>query len=111
MDSRRIDQTWLCYIGNGEFIGEINMADIKFLTGRNDKKYVCWCTVHTLKDFREFLQYILDNMVHPEEFLILNTENNYIYSAIDVARSYGMRKRTFEERMDNVLTGHFKEGE
>lgn len=52
------------------------------------------------------MQYILDNMNNPEKFMIIDTRNDLVYGARCIAiQQYGMRKRTFEERMDNVRTG------
>ena len=81
------------------------MQTIKFVT-MNDKKVYVWCTTNVLSMFRDFLQYILDSSDTPEDFYIIDVEKDLVYSAYRVATEmYNMRKRTFEERMDNIQTG------
>lgn len=87
------------------------MQKVKFLTGINDKQHVCWFTTNTQEGFRNIMQYILDSCSSPKEFYILNTDTNQVYHLPDVAKHYGMRKRTFEERMNNIPTGNFEEME
>ena len=82
------------------------MQTMKFIT-KNDKGHsVCWCTTNTLELFRDFMQYMLDSMNDPEDFMLWDTESDLIYNAYQIAtKQYGMRKRTFEERLNNVQTG------
>lgn len=55
--------------------------------------------------FKDVLQYILDSCSGLEEFMIWDTETNRVYKMLDIAMGQlGMRKRTFEERMNNVKT-------
>lgn len=45
-------------------------------------------------------------MNEPEKFMIIDTSNDLVYGAYCIAtKQYEMRKRTFEERMNNVQTG------
>ena len=45
-------------------------------------------------------------MNHPEYFMIIYTINDLVYGMYGVAtKQYKMRKRTFEERMNDVQTG------
>lgn len=81
------------------------MQKVRFVTEEKDK-VVVWCETNSIIVFRDFLQYILDNMSNPEKFMIIDTRNDLVYGARCIAtQQYGMRKRTFEERMNNVRTG------
>lgn len=81
------------------------MQKVKFVTEEQDK-IVVWCETNSIIVFRDFMQYILDNMNEPEKFMIIDTSNDLVYEAYCIAtKQYEMRKRTFEERMNNVQTG------
>lgn len=81
------------------------MQIVKFVTTDEKKVYV-WCTTNKLSMFRDFLQYILDLDNTPEDFYIIDVEKDLVYSAYEIAtQMYNMRKRTFEERMNNIQTG------
>lgn len=81
------------------------MQKVKFVTEEQDK-IVVWCETNSIIVFRDFMQYILDNMNKPEKFMIIDTSNDLVYGAYCIAtKQYEMRKRTFEERMNNVQTG------
>ena len=81
------------------------MQTFKFVTV-DDKKVYCWCTTNDLKIFRDFMQYILDGNNSPENFLLWDVDNDKVYNAYQIATEvYGMRKRTFDEKMDDVQTG------
>ena len=81
------------------------MQKVKFVTEEQDK-LVVWCETNSIIVFRDFMQYILDNMNEPEKFMIIDTSNDLVYGAYCIAtKQYEMRKRTFEERMNNVQTG------
>lgn len=81
------------------------MQTIQFVTKENDKE-ICWCTTNELITFRNFMQYVLDSMNNPHDFMIIDTEKNIVYDFYRVAMEiYGMRKRTFEERMNGIQTG------
>lgn len=82
-----------------------NMQTVKFVTTDDTKVYV-WCTTNRLDKFRNFLQYILDNANNPEDFYVIDVKKNLVYNAYNIATEmYHMRKRTFDERMDNIQTG------
>ena len=81
------------------------MQTVKFVTVEKDKVMV-WCETNSIIIFRDFMQYVLDDMNHPEDFMIIDTEKDLVYDMYKVATEmYGMRKRTFEERMNGVYTG------
>lgn len=81
------------------------MQLIKFIT-IEDKEITCWCETNTLKMFRDFMQYILDNLDNPEKFMLWDVEKDIVYDAYKIAtEQFQMRKRTFYERMNNVQTG------
>ena len=81
------------------------MQKVKFVTEEQDK-IVVWCETNSIIVYRDFMQYILDNMNEPEKFMIIDTSNDLVYGAYCIAtKQYEMRKRTFEERMNNVQTG------
>ena len=81
------------------------MQKVKFVTEEQDKVIV-WCETNSIIVFRDFMQYILDNMNEPEKFMIIDTSNDLVYGAYCIAtKQYEMRKRTFKERLKNVKTG------
>lgn len=81
------------------------MQKVKFVTEEQDK-IVVWCETNSIIVFRDFMQYVLDTMNNPEDFMIIDTRNDLVYGAYCIAtKQYEMRKRTFEERMNNVQTG------
>ena len=83
------------------------MQIIKFLTyDKNTEKYTCWCTTNQLQMFIDFSQYILDSCSKPEDYKILDTSTNKLYSFLPVIEQYGMHKRTFEQR-NNKASGKF----
>ena len=49
---------------------------------------------------------MLDNLKNPKDFMIIDTEKDLVYDMYKVATEmYGMKERTFEERMNGVYTG------
>mgnify|MGYP000038989877 FL=1 len=81
------------------------MQTVKFVTVEKDKVMV-WCTTNSIIVFRDFMQYVLDTMNNPEDFMIIDTRNDLVYGMRCIAtKQYKMRKRTFEERMNDVQTG------
>lgn len=81
------------------------MQKVQFVTEEKDRVLV-WCETNSIIVFRDFMQYILDNMNKPEKFMIIDTRNDLVYGVYCIAtKQYEMRKRTFEERMNNVQTG------
>lgn len=84
------------------------MQLFRFVT-MDDKKVICWCETNILKLFRDFMQYILDSCKSPKDFLLWNVQNDKVYNAYQIAtEQYGMRKRTFDERMNHIQTGKWK---
>lgn len=82
------------------------MQKIIFVTKDDNNKPIVWCITNKLIIFRDFMQYVLDNMDNPKDFMIIDTEKDLIYDMCKVATEmYEMRKRTFEERMNGVYTG------
>lgn len=81
------------------------MQLVKFVTIDKDR-LLCWCTTNDLKTFRDFMQYILDGTNDPRQFMIVDVDKDLVYDMYRVATEmYGMRKRTFDERMKNIQTG------
>lgn len=69
-------------------------------------KILVWCTTNRLITFRDFMQYALDNLKNPKDFMIIDTEKNLVYDMYKVATEiYGMKERTFEEIINDVHTG------
>lgn len=80
---------------------------VKFVTVEKDKVMV-WCETNSIIVFRDFMQYVLDTMNNPEDFMIIDTRNDLVYGMRCIAtKQYKMRKRTFEERMNDVQTGNW----
>ena len=84
------------------------MQLMKFVTRdtKDKNKILVWCTTNRLITFRDFMQYVLDNLKNPKDFMIIDTEKDLVYDMYKVATEmYGMKERTFEERMNDVHTG------
>lgn len=78
---------------------------MQFITKDKDK-IIVWCTTNQIITFREFMQYVLDNSNAPQEFMIIDASKNVAYNMYKIAiEMYGMHKRTFEERINNIKTG------
>ena len=85
------------------------MQTFRFVT-IDDKKVTCWCETNVSKMFRDFMQYILDSCNNPERFLLWDMDNDKVYNVYQIATEiYKMRKRTFDERMDNIQTGKWSD--
>ena len=84
------------------------MADWQIITqDKRKKQNTVWASGNDKEAFLRFMQYALDSMSNPEKLILLNPQNGVTYDAYAVATLlYGMRKRTFNERMDNVQTWH-----
>lgn len=81
------------------------MQTVKFVTSEKDK-VVVWCTTNRLITFRDFMQYILDSANDPKEFMIIDVDKKLVYDCYKCAtQMYGMRKRTFHERINGIQTG------
>lgn len=84
------------------------MADWQIITqDKRKKQNVIWASGNSKEDFLRFMQYALDSMSNPEKLILLNPQNGVTYDAYAVATLlYGMRKRTHDERMNDVQTWH-----
>ena len=81
------------------------MQKVQFVT-EETAKVIVWCETNSIIVFRDFMQYVLDNMNEPKKFMIIDTTNDLVYGMYCVAtKQYEMRKRTFEERMNDIQTG------
>lgn len=81
------------------------MQTVKFVTVEKDKVMV-WCETNSIIVFRDFMQYVLDDMNNPKDFMIVDMKKDLVYDMYRVATEmYKMRKRTFEERMNGLYTG------
>lgn len=82
------------------------MQLVKIVTINQEKnKVTVFAETNEPGFFKDVMQYILDSCDKPEDFLIWDTKADLVYKMYDVAtKQYGMRKRTFEERMNNVKT-------
>lgn len=77
------------------------IQNIQFMT-KNEKKnkWVCWCKTNTVKGVIDFIQYVLDNCNSHESYVALDIDNGKPMTLVAMAEMLGMRKRTFEERME-----------
>jgi hypothetical protein len=82
------------------------MQLVKIVTiDKKKNKVIVWCTTNEEKSFFDFMQYILDSLSKLEDFLIWDVKADQVYSMYGIAtKQFGMRKRTFEERMNGVQT-------
>lgn len=81
------------------------MQKVNFITKEKDK-IIVWCTTNRLIMFRDFMQYVLDSTDDPHKFMVIDIEKDLVYDMYRIATEmYGMRKRTFTERMNNIQTG------
>lgn len=84
------------------------MQIFKFVTIDENNIY-CWCTTNILRTYRDFMQYTLDGCSKPEIYLLWDTNNDKVYNAYKIVTEvYAMRKRTFEEKINNIQTGKCK---
>ena len=66
----------------------------------NKKERVLWGTFNTETKLKAFLQYIMDSMNTPKDFILHDPDTNVYCNAMQYAsRVYGIKKRTFAERM------------
>ena len=69
-------------------------------------KYTLWGTATTESQFNAMCQYFLDSISGLEDFLIHDCVSGKCYDFLGITtKVLGMRKRTFNERMNNVITG------
>ena len=77
---------------------------------KGERKYTLWCQTNDVRMFRDFMQFVLDGCSRPEEYVIYDKDNNAAYNFMDIAvKVFEMRKRTFDERMNNIQTGKWME--
>ena len=82
--------------------GDAHMTHSKIIT-QEDGKTTVWADIVTADEFQGFMQYIIDGCDNPEKFILLNPDNGVTYDAYKMATLlYGIRKRTFTERMRNA---------
>ena len=80
------------------------MTDWQIIT-EGAKQTTVWASGSDKESFLRFMQYAIDSMTNPEKLILLNPRNGVTYDAYAIAtQHYGMRKRTFDERMNNVQT-------
>lgn len=75
-------------------------------------KYTRWTgDITNLIAFREICQYFLDSIDHLEDFMIMDVNKSGIcYDFLGITTEvFGMRKRTFQERLKNITTGIIRE--
>lgn len=86
------------------------MQTMEFLSlKKEENKMLIWCTTNDSKVFVNFTQYLIDNVKGLENFILHDIESNSYYSFLRFINRYGMRKRTFHERLDGITTGTLKE--
>lgn len=84
---------------------DARMQTFRFVT-MNKTTVTCWCETNQLAMFRDFMQFVLDNMRDPKKFLLWDTKQDKVYNMYQIATEvYDMRKRTFAERMSHMHTG------
>ena len=92
-------------------MNEISVKTLKIGVANKEKQeFTVWSIVYTLKALIEFMQYTLDNANNPEEFWILDVEEDIAFKMCDIAKNqFQMRKRTFDERMNDIQTAVINE--
>ena len=81
------------------------IQNIQFMTKDEKKnKWVLWCKTNTVKGVVDFIQYVLDSCNSPESYVALDIDNGKSMTLVAMAERLGMRKRTFEERMEGKGT-------
>ena len=87
-------------------IDKSNIKTLKIgMMNKEKREFTIWSTVYTLKALIDFMQYVIDDLNNPEEFWILDVEEDVAFKMCDIAKNqFQMRKRTLEERLDDVQT-------
>lgn len=84
------------------------MQKIKFFVEDKERnKLFTYGETDNFTKFREIIQYLLDNTNDAEDVILLDTSNGNQCQLGTFAKWYGMRKRTFAERMEDAVTGNF----
>ena len=75
-----------------------------------NKRLVVWTDAITSPAaMQTTCQYFLDNIEGLEDFMIMNLRcNGLFYDFLGVTKNHGMRKRTYEEKKNNILTGEWR---
>lgn len=82
--------------------------ELKIISFENKKDgFITWCTTTDIKTYINFIQYVIDDLKEPETFMIFDSSTFETWKLIEIAKIYGMRKRTFEERLTGKTTGKF----
>ena len=72
-----------------------------------EKKNVIWIklSAYDKERFLSFMQYAIDSIPESKDFLLYNPDSGLCYDAYKYATEvYHIRKRTFNERMEDVKT-------
>ena len=80
----------------------------------NNDKLTCWLITDDAGTLFAFCQYMIDSVVDIsklENFVVYDMENHNIVKLLDVIKKSGMYKRTFEQRMENIITYDYKQAE
>ena len=87
-------------------IDKSNIKTLKIgMMNKEKREFTVWSTVYTLKALIDFMQYVLDDLNNPEEFWILDIEEDIAFKMCDIAKNqFQMRKRTLEGRLDDIQT-------
>ena len=77
----------------------------RIITREAPGQYAIWATFTDKISFLNFMQYLIDSSEKPERFILQNVENGLCYDAYRIATElYHIRKRTFDERLNDVKT-------
>lgn len=77
-------------------IDKSNIKTLKIgMMNKEKREFTIWSTVYTLKALIDFMQYVIDDLNNPEEFWILDVEEDVAFKMCDIAKNqFQMRKRT-----------------
>lgn len=87
---------------------------VVFITiDKETKQAAKWCTCgFEDKLYFDFMQYLLDGCTGLEDFYICEIDDQEtitkMYHFMDIVEYYGMRKRSFMEKLENVKTGNYE---
>ena len=67
-----------------------------------NNKFICWNYCSNAEEIKRFLQYMIDSLVNPESFVIVDMENKKVYNAYNIAVNFfGLYKRTLKQKMES----------
>jgi len=69
-----------------------------------DSKPVLWGTTNSARRFLELVQYFVDNVDGIDQFYAREVETGRVVKLIGFAETYGIRKRSFDERLKDKKT-------